>query len=140
MKFSEGLLRARGQIVFILALALSMAIIIRLEALSTEERIQAEVAQRLEAEIVDKSREEEALRVLAASQAAFNETPDADTVANVLVSLVAAVRSGGLMRSEAEERAAQLLRELPEGASASVPNSVMLLVEIEMPGMAALRR
>ncbi|MHA6691314.1 hypothetical protein [Devosia sp. A449] len=43
MKFSEGLLRARGQIAFLLALACSMAVIIYLETLNTSERIRAQV-------------------------------------------------------------------------------------------------
>jgi hypothetical protein len=43
----EGLLKARGQITFIAALAISTGIIIYLETLDTEERIQGQVATEL---------------------------------------------------------------------------------------------
>ena len=47
MTFREGLLKARGQITFIAALAISTGIIIYLETLDTEERIQGRVAAEL---------------------------------------------------------------------------------------------
>ncbi|MBM1170856.1 hypothetical protein [Microvirga arabica] len=47
MTFREGLLKARGQITFIAALAISTGIIIYLETLDTEERIQGRVASEL---------------------------------------------------------------------------------------------
>jgi hypothetical protein len=43
MRFKEGLVRARGQIAFILALAVSTAIIVRLEYLSTEQYIEKRI-------------------------------------------------------------------------------------------------
>jgi hypothetical protein len=43
MKFREGLLQARGQIAFLLALACSMSVIIYLETLNASERIRAQV-------------------------------------------------------------------------------------------------
>jgi hypothetical protein len=138
MMFSEGLLRARGQIVFILALAVSMVIIVGLEALSTEERIQAEVEQRLAIATADRSRAEESLRVVTASQAAFDATPGANTARDVLVALIAAVRSGGLTHADAEDRAAAVLRQVPNDALAAMPDSLKLLVEIELPGAAGL--
>ncbi len=138
MTFTEGLLRARGQIIFILALAVSMAIIVRLEALSTEERIQAEVEQRLAVSPADRPRADEGLRVLEASQASFDAAPGADTARDVLVALVAAVRSGGVTHADAEERAEALLRRVPDDALATLPDSLKLLVEIELPGAAGL--
>jgi hypothetical protein len=45
--FREGLLEARGQIVFILALTVSTAVIIYLEALDTEDRIRGRIEQAL---------------------------------------------------------------------------------------------
>lgn len=47
MGFRTGLLNARGQITFIIALALSTGFIIYLETLDTEERIQGRVATEL---------------------------------------------------------------------------------------------
>jgi hypothetical protein len=47
LTFREGLLKARGQITFIVALALSTGVIIYLEALDTEERIQSRVTTEL---------------------------------------------------------------------------------------------
>jgi hypothetical protein len=44
LTFREGLLKARGQITFIVALAISTGVIIYLEALDTEDRIQSRVA------------------------------------------------------------------------------------------------
>lgn len=44
MTFRDGLLKARGQITFVVALAVSTGIIIYLEALDTEDRIQERVA------------------------------------------------------------------------------------------------
>jgi len=45
--FREGLLKARGQITFVTALALSTGIIVYLEALDTEDRIRSRVAAEL---------------------------------------------------------------------------------------------
>jgi hypothetical protein len=45
--FREGLLKARGQLAFVTALVLSTAVIIYLEALDTEERIQSRVSAEL---------------------------------------------------------------------------------------------
>jgi hypothetical protein len=47
LTFREGLLKARGQITFIAALTISTGIIIYLETLDTEERIQGRVATEL---------------------------------------------------------------------------------------------
>ena len=47
MTFRDGLLKARGQLVFVTALIFSTAVIIYLEALDTEERIQSRVAAEL---------------------------------------------------------------------------------------------
>ena len=47
MIFREGLLEARGQIVFILALTISTAVIIYLEALDTEDRIRGRIEEAL---------------------------------------------------------------------------------------------
>ncbi|WP_201862793.1 hypothetical protein [Microvirga soli] len=47
MTFREGLLKARGQITFIAALTISTGIIIYLESLDTEERIQGRVSTEL---------------------------------------------------------------------------------------------
>lgn len=47
MVFREGLLQARGQIVFILALAVSTGVIVYLEALDTEDRIRGRIQEAL---------------------------------------------------------------------------------------------
>ena len=47
MTFRDGLLKARGQLTFIAALAISTGIIIYLETLDTEERIQGRAATEL---------------------------------------------------------------------------------------------
>ena len=47
MTFREGLLQARGQIVFILALAISTGVIIYLESLDTDSRIRSRVEDSL---------------------------------------------------------------------------------------------
>jgi hypothetical protein len=70
MKFSEGLLRARGQIAFLLALACSMAVIIYLETINASERIRAQVVA--EAGITGQSLEPRSDDLTAAVRLAIN--------------------------------------------------------------------
>jgi hypothetical protein len=63
MTFKEGLIRARGQIAFILALAVSTAIIVRLEYLGTEQYIEKRVGE----ELAKRSAVDPAAQALAAS-------------------------------------------------------------------------
>jgi hypothetical protein len=76
--------------------------------------------------------------VFEASQAEFDAAPGAGTARDVLVALVAAVRSGGVTHADAEEQAVALLRQVPDDALAALPESVRLLVEVELPGAAGL--
>ncbi len=99
MSFREGLLKARGQITFIVALALSTGVIIYLEALDTEERIQsrvtAEVARQRNAPPVSPPIEAAVRANLARAEQAYAADPNnAAHRAALLTSLSSAVQLG----------------------------------------------
>ncbi len=114
MIFREGLLQARGQIVFILALGISTGVIIYLEALDTEDRIRGRVQEALvgsggaaptAAPVAERARA--ALRRAEEAYAANRAAPDAR--AAMLTSLSAAVQLGLMGSGEARPRAEEIL-------------------------------
>jgi hypothetical protein len=98
LTFREGLLKARGQLTFIAALAISTGIIIYLEALDTEERIQGRVATELSRQrnapaSISPSIEEAVRANLRKSEEAYASDPAAAANrAALLVSLASAVQ------------------------------------------------
>ncbi|HYF56222.1 MAG TPA: hypothetical protein VEA41_18355 [Salinarimonas sp.] len=100
MSFRDNLLKARGQIAFISALAVSTAVIIHLENLDTEGRIQARLTGAAPAAVPEtvRSRAEDALRRAREAHAA---APGADeTRAALLVAASAAVQAGALPQAD----------------------------------------
>lgn len=112
MRFSEGFIRARGQIVFVLALVVSTAIIVRLEYLGTEERTRAEVERRLEAAMDPESVELTAL-ALAHAEARFAAEGSRENRGALLVAISLAARQGLVDEEEGERRARQLMTNPP---------------------------
>lgn len=99
MSFREGLLKARGQITFIVALAISTGFIIYLEALDTEDRIQSRVAAELARQknlpAVTPTVEAAVRANLARAEEAYAADPnDAAHRAALLTSLSSAVQLG----------------------------------------------
>lgn len=98
MSFRTGLLKARGQITFIIALALSTGCIFYLEALDREARIQGQVATELSRQrnapaSVAPAIEAAVRTNLQRSEAAYASAPgDAENQAALLVSLSSAVQ------------------------------------------------
>ena len=126
MIFREGLLEARGQIVFILALAISTGVIIYLEALDTEDRIRGRIQEALVGDrssvaapgpVADRARA--ALRQAEAAYAADRAAPDAR--AALLTALAGAVQLGTLAAAEARPRAEEVLAAVEADRSASPP-------------------
>lgn len=134
MSFRDGLLKARGQIAFILALAISTGVIIKLEALDTEERIQARVAEQLALReaashtsgitAVPASSEARTavMKALRRAEEAFAASPSApEPVAALLTALSAAVQVGVLSAAEALPRAEGALASLPAQTGSPPP-------------------
>jgi hypothetical protein len=112
MRFSEGFIRARGQIVFVLALIVSTAIIVRLEYLGTEERTRAEVERQLEAAMAPESVELTAL-ALANAEASFAAEDSRENRGALLVAISLASRHGLVGQEDGEHRARQLMTDAP---------------------------
>ena len=126
MIFREGLLEARGQIVFILALTVSTAVIIYLEALDTEDRIRGRIEEALvgdraavsaPAPIADRARA--ALRQAEEAFAANQAAPEAR--AALLTALAGAVQLGTLAPGEARPRAQAVLAAVEADRTAPPP-------------------
>jgi hypothetical protein len=118
LTFKDGLLKARGQITFIIALTLSTGFIIYLETLDTETRIQGQVAAELSrqrnapASIMPST--DAAVRAnLQRSEEAFASAPEAVTNrAALLVSLSSAVQLGILKPEDGFLRVQRVLSEI----------------------------
>jgi hypothetical protein len=124
--FREGLLEARGQIVFILALTVSTAVIIYLEALDTEDRIRGRIEEALvgggaavsaPAPIADRAR-----AALRRAEEAFAANPAApESRAALLTALAGAVQLGALGAGEARPRAQAVLAAVEADGAAPPP-------------------
>jgi hypothetical protein len=123
----EGLLQARGQIVFILALAVTTGVIIYLEALDTEDRIrgrieEALVGSRASAAPVPEPVAERARAALRRAEEAFAAdrlAPDAR--ATLLTALSAAVQLGLVGPAEARPRADEVLAAIESDGTPPPP-------------------
>jgi hypothetical protein len=116
--FRTGLLNARGQITFIMALALSTGIIIYLETLDTEERIQGRVATELARQRnappgISPAIDARVRANLQKSEEAYASDPNPDTNrAALLVSLASAVQLSILRPEEGLARAQRVLSDM----------------------------
>jgi hypothetical protein len=118
--FKEGLLKARGQITFVTALAVSTGIIIYLEALDTEARIQARVAaemsrQRSAAAPAPQPLQAAVGAALREAQANYESDPGAAASrAALLTSFSSAVQLGVLGPEDGLARVGRLLDEMEQ--------------------------
>ncbi len=120
MTFREGLLKARGQLTFIAALAISTGIIIYLETLDTEAHIQSRVASEIARRNGSAAEPAPALRgavrsTLAQSEEAYAADPSSATNrAALLISLSTAVRLGILKPEEGLSKAQKVVDEIAQ--------------------------
>ncbi|WP_134500352.1 hypothetical protein [Microvirga pakistanensis] len=117
MSFRTGLLRARGQITFIIALALSTSFIIYLETLDTEARIQGQVATELSRQrnapaFVAPATDAAVRASLQRAEESYAAAPDAAVNgAALLASLSAAVQLSILKPEDGLSRAQRVLSD-----------------------------
>lgn len=120
MTFKEGLLKARGQITFVVALAVSTGIIIYLEALDTEARIQARVAAEMSRQKVAATPAPQPLQAavgtaLREAQASYASDPGAAANrATLLASVSGAVQLGVLDPEDGFSRIRKVLDEMEQ--------------------------
>ncbi|ESR27172.1 hypothetical protein [Lutibaculum baratangense] len=136
MTFREGLLRARGQIAFILALAISIAVIVRLEHLGTQAHVEARVEERL-AELSDTSAATRDLvrKALRRAEAAQGASPyDPAGAAALATSLAAGRLSATIDPEEARRRIEPLLPTLMGDDSAG-SLAALSAVALAFPGL-----
>ena len=133
MSFRTGLLNARGQITFIIALALSTGVIIYLETLDTEARIQgqvaAELARQRNAPASIEPRIDAVMREnLSRSEEAFTADPDAAANrAALLVSLSSAVQLSILRPEDGLSRVEKVLSGMERQRNETTPVLVSAL-------------
>lgn len=133
MSFRTGLLNARGQITFIIALALSTGVIIYLETLDTETRIQGQVATELarqrNAPATVEPRIDAAVREnLNRSEEAYGADPNAAANrAAILVSLSSAVQLSILKPEDGLSRAQAVLSDIERQKNELTPVLVSAL-------------
>lgn len=132
MRFREGWLRARSQIVFLVALVGSMAAIVQLETLDLDARSKARLAAEMREEAIagrpTRPELEEPLRsALARAEAAFARS-DAGSATALLIALSASVETGFVRREDAAPRVeaaiAALRREAAETPSAAAAGAI----------------
>jgi len=118
LTFREGLLKARGQITFIAALTISTGIIIYLETLDTEERIQGRVAtelarQRIAPPSISPTVEARVKANLQRSEEAYSTDPNAAASrAALLTSLASAVQLSILRPEDGFARAQRVIADI----------------------------
>lgn len=133
MTFREGLLKARGQITFVAALAASTGIIIYLEALDTEARIQARVAaeiSRQKGAVVGAPQPLQAAlgAALREAQAGYARDPEAAASrAALLTSVSGAVQLGLLGAEDGLARIGKTLDEMEQKPGERSPALVSAL-------------
>lgn len=123
--FRAGLLQARGQIVFIAALAVSTAVIIRLESLDTDSRIRNQVEESLVRErgnIPPAVLRERAAAALRQAEEAYARSPNtSENRAGVLTALAGAVLLGSMERGQAAARLDEVLRAVEADPAPTAP-------------------
>ena len=118
MTFRDGLLKARGQLTFIAALVVSTGIIIYLETLDTEERIQGRVATELSRQrnapaSISPSIDAAARANLQRAEEAYASNSNApDNRAALLVSISSAVQLGILKPEDGFSRAQRVVSDM----------------------------
>jgi len=120
--FREGLLKARGQITFVAALAVSTGIIIYLEALDTEDRIESRVAaeiarQKVAGVAVSPPLQAAVGTALRRSEEDYARDPGAPSRTALLTAVAAATQLGVLGADEGLARARKILDEMEQGPS-----------------------
>lgn len=120
MTFREGLLKARGQITFVAALAISTGIIIYLEALDTEDRIESRVAAELARQKVAGAAVAPPLQAavgtaLRRSEEDYSRNPGAASRTALLTAVAAATQLGALGADEGLARTRRILDEMERG-------------------------
>lgn len=127
MTFRDGLLKARGQLTFIAALAISTGIIIYLETLDTEERIQGRVAteisrQRHAPESILPAIDAKVKASLQKSEEAYGSDPHSPSNrAALLVSLASAVQTSILKPEDGLLRIQRVLADMERSKSELSP-------------------
>ncbi|GLK79113.1 hypothetical protein [Methylopila turkensis] len=135
MRIPEGLLRARSQIVFLVALFVSTLAIVQLETLDLDARSRARAAAEMRAEAIagrpPQPELEEPLRAAAARAEAAFARSEPGSAAALLMALSASVEAGFVRREHAAPRveaAVAALRkenaETPQAAAASAMAAV----------------
>jgi hypothetical protein len=123
--FRDGLLQARGQIVFIFALAVSTGVIIYLESLDTDSRIRSRVQESLVQERRNAAPQEVRDRASAAlrrAEEAYGAAPNAaESRAGLLAALAGATQLGSLDREPAQTRAEAVLRSVEADQAPPAP-------------------
>ncbi len=143
MTFRAGLLKARGQITFIAALVISTGVIIYLEALDTEDRIQSRVAAELARQKgssapVSSSLEASVRTSLERAQAAYAADPAATANrAALLISMSSAVQLGILPQDEGRSGAERVLNDMERqrGEPSAVLASALGAAAIAFPAL-----
>lgn len=141
MTFREGLLKARGQLTFIAALAISTGIIIHLEALDTEAHIQGRVATELSrqrnAPATVAPGVDAAVRTnLRRSEEAYAAQPGApETRAALLAALSSAVQLGIVRPEDGLSRAQRVLADMERqrGEPSAVVDAALGTVAVAFP-------
>lgn len=105
MTFRDGLLKARGQLTFIAALAISTGIIIYLEALDTEAHIQGRVATELSRQMHAPTTVSPAIDAavranLQRSEQAYGADPDSPASRAALLSTLSSAVQLGILKPE----------------------------------------
>ncbi|MBJ6127110.1 hypothetical protein [Microvirga splendida] len=130
MGFRTGLLNARGQITFIIALAVSTGFIIYLETLDTEARIQGRVAtelarQRNAPPVISPAIDARVRANLQRSEEIYAAEPDAATArAALLSSLASAVQLSILKPEDGLARAQRVIADM-ERQTGDIPPVLM---------------
>lgn len=133
MSFRTGLLNARGQITFIIALALSTGAIIYLETLDTEARIQGQVATELSRQrnapaSIEPRIDAVARKNLSRSEEAYNTDPNgAANRAAMLVSLSTAVQLSIMRPEDGLSRVQRVLADIERQKNEMPPMLVSAL-------------
>lgn len=143
MTFKEGLLKARGQIAFVMALAISTGVIIRLEALDTEDHIQSRVAaevarQKASSAPASPSLEGAVKASLRRAEEAYAGDPGpAANTAALLTSLSTAVQLGVLKPDEGLTGAERVLSDLEKkpGTPSAVLTSALMAAAVAFPAL-----
>lgn len=145
MTFKEGLLKARGQITFIVALALSTGVIIYLETLDTEARIQqrvtAELARRGGTGAMPSPALDSSVRqTLRQAEEAYAADPAAAANrAAILMSLSTAVQLGILTPDEGKSRVRVVMDRMAQqrGETSVALASALQAVAVTFPDLQA---